>query len=214
MSSAASAHKDRLRGLYAITDETLIAEEDFSAAIEAALQGGASIIQYRDKSDNRPKRLQQAGTLRELCTRYGATCIINDDIELARAVDADGVHLGRDDAALLQARQTLGENAIIGISCYNDISLAISAEKNSADYVAFGTMFSSLTKPDAVNAGPETISQARKLLSIPICAIGGITDTNIHQLILHDADMVAVISSLFTADDIQQRARLLSHHFS
>lgn len=214
MSSAATAKKDRLRGLYAITDETLIAEEDFSATIEAALQGGASIIQYRDKSDNRKKRLQQAGTLRELCTRYGVTCIINDDIELARAVAADGVHLGRDDAALLEARQALGENAIIGISCYNDISLAISAEKNSADYVAFGTMFSSPTKPGAVNAGPETISQAKKLLHVPICAIGGISETNMHQLIEHDADMAAVISSLFAADDTQQRARMLSQHFS
>jgi len=213
VSATAATRKDRLRGLYAITDETLITEEDFSEAIESALQGGASIIQYRDKSGNRQKRLQQAASLRELCTRYDATCIINDDIELARAVNADGVHLGRDDTALAHARQQLGEDAIIGISCYNDISLALEAERNSANYVAFGTMFSSPTKPDAVNAGPETISQARKRLNVPICAIGGITEANIHQLIEHDADMAAVISSLFAADDIQLRARLLSQRF-
>jgi len=208
-----SATKDRLKGLYAITDESLIAEENFSETVAAALRGGASIIQYRDKSDNQAKRLQQAATLRQLCKRYGATCIINDDIELAKAVAADGVHLGRDDTTLSSARQELGEDAIIGISCYDDIGLAVTAEQNSADYVAFGTMFSSPTKPDAVSAGPDMITQARKQLNIPICAIGGIDESNIHQLVKHHTDMAAVISSLFAADDIQQRARLLSQHF-
>ncbi len=214
MTAASGVTKDRLKGLYAITDERLIAEEDFSEAIEAALMGGASIIQYRDKSDNQHKRLQQARSLRELCTRYGATCIINDDIELAKAVAADGVHLGQDDAELAHARQSLGETAIIGISCYNDIELALTAETNSADYVAFGTMFSSPTKPDAVTAGPDIISQAKKQLSIPVCAIGGITTENIHQLVHHRADMAAVISCLFAAEDIKRRADILSLPFS
>lgn len=213
MTAASSITKHRLKGLYAITDESLIAEENFSDAIKAALIGGASIIQYRDKSDNQKKRLHQAATLRELCKRYGATCIINDDIELAKTVAADGVHLGRDDTALAYARRELGEDAIIGISCYDDIELALTAEENSADYVAFGTMFSSPTKPDAVTAGPDTITQARKQLNLPICAIGGITEKNIHQLVKHHTDMAAVISSLFAADDIQQRARLLSQYF-
>ena len=213
MTAASSATKDRLKGLYAITDESLIAEEKFSETIEAALRGGASIIQYRDKSANQAKRLQQAAMLRELCNRYDATCIINDDIELAKAVAADGVHLGRDDTAISSARQELGADAIIGISCYDDIGLAVTAEQNSADYVAFGTMFSSPTKPDAVCAGPDTITQARKQLNIPICAIGGINESNILQLVNHHTDMAAVISSLFTADDIQQRARLMSRHF-
>ena len=214
MTAASNVTKDRLKGLYAITDERLIAEEHFSEAIEAALQGGANIIQYRDKSDNQQKRLQQAQTLRALCTRYDATCIINDDIELAKAVNADGVHLGQDDIKIAHARQSLGDKAIIGISCYNDIELALTAEKNSADYVAFGTMFSSPTKPDAVTAGPDIISQAKKQLSVPVCAIGGITDENIHQLVQQQSDMAAVISSLFAADDIRHSARLLSKHFS
>jgi thiamine-phosphate pyrophosphorylase len=214
VTAASSVTKDRLKGLYAITDERLIAEEHFSEAIEAALQGGANIIQYRDKSDNQQKRLQQAQTLRALCTRYDATCIINDDIELAKAVNADGVHLGQDDTELAHARQSLGDKAIIGISCYNDIELALTAERNSADYVAFGTMFSSPTKPDAVTAGPDIISQAKKQLSVPVCAIGGITEENIYLLVQHQGDMAAVISSLFAADDIKHRARLLSQHFS
>jgi thiamine-phosphate diphosphorylase len=136
VSPASSEHKDKLKGLYAITDENLIAEESFSEAIESALLGGARIIQYRDKSANQKKRLLQASVLRTLCTQYQATCIINDDISLAKSVNADGVHLGKNDTELLNARQILGENAIIGISCYNDIDLAIDAEKNSADYVA------------------------------------------------------------------------------
>ena len=214
MTAVPGATKDRLKGLYAITDESLIAEENFSETVAAALRGGASIIQYRDKSDNQAKRLQQAATLRQLCKRYGATCIINDDIELAKAVKADGVHLGQDDTELAHARQSLGDKAIIGISCYNDIELALTAERNSADYVAFGTMFSSPTKPDAVTAGPDIISQAKKQLSVPVCAIGGITEENIYQLVQHQGDMAAVISSLFAADDIKHRARLLSQHFS
>lgn len=214
MSKASCAHKDKLKGLYAITDENLIAEETFSESIESALLGGVSIVQYRDKSADQKKRLQQAKAIRALCTQYQATCIINDDIELAKTVNADGIHLGKDDTELSYARQVLGEDAIIGISCYNDIDLAIDAEKNSADYVAFGTMFSSPTKPDAVCATPEMISRAKQQLSIPVCAIGGITGENIQQLIQHQADMAAVISSLFSADDIKTTANNLSQYFS
>ena len=214
MSETSNEHKDKLKGLYAITDESLIAEEHFSEVIELALQGGARIIQYRDKSQNHQKRLQQANTLRSMCKQYQAISIINDDIDLAKAVNADGVHLGKDDSALLNARQKLGENAIIGISCYNDIELALTAEKNSADYVAFGTMFPSPTKPDAVTATPNIISEAKQQLTIPVCAIGGITGENIQQLIQHRTDMAAVISSLFAADDIKNAANILSQHFS
>lgn len=213
MTRTPTAYKDKLKGLYAITDENLIAEECFSAAIESALLGGTRIIQYRDKSDNQKKRFEQANMLRSLCTQYQAICIINDDIDLAKAVKADGVHLGRDDTELLNARQALGKEAIIGISCYNDIELAVAAEKNSADYVAFGTMFSSPTKPDAVSATPAIISQAKQKINIPMCAIGGITEQNIHQLIRHHTDMAAVISSLFAAGDIENTANRLSQHF-
>lgn len=209
-----SLHQNKLQGLYAITDEKLITEKNFSFSVESALQGGCRIIQYRDKSDNREKRLQQATLLRSLCTQYQATCIINDDIELAKAVAADGVHLGRNDVSISQARQLLGDDCIIGISCYDDIALALSAEKNKADYVAFGAMFSSPTKPEAMKASPQLISKAREQLSIPVCAIGGITEDNIQQLISHKTDMAAVISTLFASDDIRQTATNLSRHFA
>lgn len=208
-----SDHKNRLTGLYAITDEQLIAEEKFDRIIESALQGGTKIIQYRDKSVDRQKRLQQAGVLRSLCERYRAICIINDDLELATAVNAHGVHLGKNDISLKEARQILGADAIIGVSCYNDLALALEAEKNSADYVAFGAFFTSPTKPHALNAELSLITRAKRQLSIPVCAIGGITDKNIQQLIQQGTDMAAVISSLFSADDVRHRADMLSSRF-
>ncbi len=180
--SRSKTHKDKLKGLYAITDEKLITKERFSETIELALQGGARIIQYRDKSNNPQKRFQQATILCSLCEQYQAVSIINDDIELAKAVNADGLHLGRNDISLSKARQILGDKTIIGISCYNNLSLAIKAEENTADYVAFGAMFSSPTKPQATVAGPDIISQAKQQLSIPVCSIGGITINNIHQI--------------------------------
>ena len=209
-----SSHTQKLKGLYAITDETLISEENFEQSVKLALQGGSKIIQYRDKSCDHNKRLRQATLLRTLCTQYHATCIINDDIELARAVHADGVHLGKDDISIAQARKNLGENSIIGISCYNDLKRALIAEKNQADYVAFGAMFSSPTKPDASNASPQLIATAKTQLSIPVCAIGGITENNITQVIDQGADMAAVISCLFSSNDIKNAANILSQNFN
>ncbi len=208
------AYKNKLKGLYAITDQQLITEEDFSKSVEAALQGGTRVIQYRDKSDNQNKRHQQASLLRALCHQYHAICIINDDIELARAVNAHGVHLGKDDFSLRHARQVLGENAIIGVSCYNDLDRAIEAENYNANYVAFGAIFSSSTKPDAKVAGLEIIAQAKQQLSIPVCTIGGITQKNIQQVIQQGADMAAVISGIFSADDIKQSTTTLSEYFN
>lgn len=212
--SARHSQTNKLTGLYAITDEHLITESRFSQTIEFALQGGAKIIQYRDKSKDQKKRYQQATALRMLCEQYQAVCIINDDIELAKAVNAHGVHLGQNDIPLTKARRTLGENAIIGISCYNDLTLAREAEKKSANYVAFGAIFSSPTKPGAIIAGLDIISQARQQLSIPICTIGGITNNNIQQVIQHGADMAAVISSIFTADDVIKTTKELTRHFN
>jgi len=209
-----SNHKDQLKGLYAITDENLLSEQYFNQAVESALKGGAKIIQYRDKSSDQQKRLIQATALRLLCKRYEALCIINDDLELAKAIDADGVHLGKDDNSISQARETLGDDAIIGVSCYNDLTLAIDAEKNSADYVAFGAIFSSSTKPNATVAGLDIISQAKRQLSIPVCTIGGITKNNLQLVVQHGADMSAVISSLFSSSDILQSANSLSKHFN
>lgn len=203
----------KLAGLYAITDAQLISEKNFDRAIESALQGGAKIIQYRDKSSDQKKRLRQASVLKKLCDQYHALCIINDDIELAKKVDADGVHLGKHDAALANARRVLGDTAILGVSCYNYLSLAHKAEKNTASYVAFGAIFPSPTKPDAPCTGLDIIRQAKQELSIPVCSIGGITGENIRQVIQHGSDMTAVISGIFAADDIEDSARYLSAQF-
>jgi thiamine-phosphate pyrophosphorylase len=203
----------RLSGLYAITDEKLIPQQGFAEAVEQALAGGARIIQYRDKSLDHAKRLHQAGELCRLCRKYRATAIVNDDIELALLVNADGVHLGKDDARLAEARQKLGQQAIIGISCYNDYSLAVEAKKNGADYIAFGAMFSSPTKPLAVNASPGLIQKARQQLDLPVCTIGGIDTANARQLIEYGADMIAVISALFASTDIRQTAEQFTSYF-
>jgi thiamine-phosphate pyrophosphorylase len=203
----------KLKGLYAITDERLISEQDFDKKVEQALLGGANIIQYRDKSNDTKKRQQQALSLRQLCEKHNALCIINDDIQLAKLVSAHGVHLGKNDTSLITARDVLGKDAIIGISCYNDLSLALSAEKNGADYVAFGAIFPSPTKPNAAVAGLDIITQAKKILSLPICSIGGITKDNIHLPILSGTDMTAIISSAFACDDIRDAIDTLNKNW-
>ena len=202
-----------LRGLYAITDEKLIAPDEFSNTLERALLGGTTIIQYRDKSKDSSKRLEQASLLKALCETHGAALIINDDIELARSVAAHGVHLGKDDSSIDEARKMLGESTIIGISCYNQLHKALEAEQAGADYVAFGTMFASPTKPAAATAGTDLITEAKKQLSIPVCAIGGIDSSNVEDVVNAGADMTALISGLFAAQDIQSTARHISELF-
>jgi len=203
----------KLRGLYAITDETLIPESVFVATVEQALRGGSSIIQYRDKSDNEAKRLEQASALRSLCNQYDSCLIINDDITLAKAVAADGVHLGEEDVSIEHARLMLGEDAIIGVSCYNQLQRAVEAQAAGADYVAFGAMFTSPTKPNARSASCELISEAKSLLDIPLCAIGGIDKSNVERVIDAGADMTALISSLSSETDIYLTAKYISRLF-
>jgi thiamine-phosphate pyrophosphorylase len=203
----------RLRGLYAITDEQLIPQSGFTATIEQALSGGAAIIQYRDKSTDAAKRLHQASVLRDLCDQHSATLIINDDIALAGAVAADGVHLGEDDVSIEEARSMLGKDSIIGVSCYNQLQRALTAQAAGADYVAFGAIFSSPTKPTARSASCELIVEAKSQLEIPVCAIGGIDKTNAVRAVDAGADMVALISGLFCADDISQTAEYIAGLF-
>jgi thiamine-phosphate pyrophosphorylase len=174
--------------------------------VSLAIDGGAALVQYRDKSDNHRLRLQQAKALAELCHARGVPLIINDDVELAGDCGAQGVHLGRDDADARAARSLLGAEAIIGVSCYNDLSLARRAAESGADYIAFGRFFPSQTKPGAVPAGPDLIHQAKQELSLPVAAIGGITPDNAGQLIDAGADMLAVVNGIFAAADIQRAA--------
>ena len=202
-----------LRGLYAITDTSLCPDEVLTANVEQALLGGCRILQYRDKRADTEKRRSLVLQLKGLCLRYQALLIINDDIELAQAVAADGVHLGSSDPNPINARALLGEHAIIGVSCYNRLDLAIAAADQGVDYIAFGRFHPSLTKPAAVAAKPELLRQARQALDLPLVAIGGITPENGGPLIEAGADMLAVIHGIFGQPDIRAASQRLSDLF-
>lgn len=187
-----------LKGLYAITQDGLPSKALFEKT-EAILANGATLLQYRDKSNDRSKRLEEALWLKQCCQEYNCLFLINDDIELADEVSADGVHLGKDDDGYTKAREQLGNSAIIGISCYNQIDRAIEAQDIGASYAAFGAMFSSTTKPNTAKADINLLKQAKQQLTIPICAIGGITTNQAPPLIDAQVDMLAVISDLYSA---------------
>ncbi len=177
------------------------------ASVEAAVRGGARMIQYRDKGNDNAQRLREAQSLVDVCHTFNALLIINDDVELAVACGADGVHLGKDDTDIAQARARLGAHAIIGMSCYNDLDRARSAARNGADYVAFGRFFPSKTKPGASAAALETLRVARRELTLPLVAIGGISPDNGDLLIDAGADMLAVIHGVFGQPDVAAAAR-------
>lgn len=197
----------RCHGLYAITDVLLIPDDRLTSAVEQAILGGARMIQYRDKSRDAGHRLAQAEALNALCQRHAVPLIINDDVDLAIRAGAAGVHIGRDDPALAIARAHLGKNAIIGVSCYDRLDLALDAARAGADYVAFGTFFPSPTKPTEIRASIALLQKARAALSIPIVAIGGITPNNAPLLLDVGADALAVVSGVFGQSDIQAAAR-------
>ncbi len=198
----------RLHGLYGVTDSQLQPDDRILIeTVEQALIGGMKVLQYRDKSLDNGKRLRQAGALKVLCHQYQAMLIINDDIELALDVEADGVHLGQQDESLAYARERLGDYAIIGISCENSLEKAKAAVELGANYIAFGKFFPSRTKPDAKNAELSVLSEARQMFDLPIIAIGGITVENASDVITVGADMVAVVNNLFAAQNIRERSQ-------
>lgn len=201
------------RGLYAITDASL-AGDALAEQVEAAIAGGARVIQYRDKGDDARRRETEARALLAVCERHGVPLLINDDLALAARIGAHGVHIGRDDGALADARARLGTDAIIGVSCYNRLELAQQAAAEGADYVAFGRFFPSTTKPGAVQASPAVLAAARRDLSCPLVAIGGITAENGRPLIEAGADMLAVIRGVFAAPDITAAARRIAQLFN
>jgi thiamine-phosphate pyrophosphorylase len=195
------------RGLYVITDSDLHRGKALEHAVGRAIAGGAKVVQYRDKSGDTRRREAEAAALARLCRRNGVAMIVNDDVALALGSDADGVHLGRDDAQLSAARRRLGNDRIIGVSCYNLLARAESAQRDGADYVAFGSMFPSSTKPDASRADITTIESARRRIHLPIVAIGGITPQNGASLLDAGVDLLAVVSGVFADDDPAVAAR-------
>ncbi len=208
-----NARRSALRGLYVITDTTRFVRDDLVRAVSEAIDGGARIVQYRDKSDDAIRRRAEAAALAELCRRHDRVFIVNDDVGLAIDVAADGVHLGRDDQGLVDARRRFedaGLDAIVGVSCYADRQRAEHAAAAGADYLAFGAMFPSPTKPHAPSATADLLAWARESLGLPVCAIGGVTADNIVDLLPYHPDMVAVISEVFSSNDIRAAAASLA----
>jgi thiamine-phosphate pyrophosphorylase len=204
----------RLRGLYAITPDSRDSEsliERVRLALDAASPSPIAVLQYRNKLAELAARAREAAALAKLCRARGVPFVVNDDLELALEVDADGLHLGREDGDLSRARASLG-GRLLGASCYNEFERARSAIAAGADHVAFGSVFASATKPQAARAPLEIFSTARAL-GVPLVAIGGITLHNAREAIRAGADMVAVISDLFDAADIAAQARAYARIF-
>ena len=197
MSATAGATSLGPRGLYLITD----GRGDLGPRVEAALKAGGGAVQYRDKSDDAPRRLAQAQELAALCRKFQVAFIVNDDVELALAVGADGVHLGMHDSTIAAARERLGPAAIIGASCYNSLVMAQRAANCGADYLAFGAFYPSSTKPNAVRAELPLLRKAR-VFHRRLVAIGGITADNAAPLLAAGADWLAVCDDVFGQPDV------------
>jgi thiamine-phosphate pyrophosphorylase len=197
-------------GLYAITDGP---RADLLDACTAALEGGAAMLQYRDKTADEMRRREEASSLAALCARHRIPLIVNDDIALAASISAAGVHLGEHDVDIGVARRLLGEAAIIGVSCYDSIERARELAAAGADYLAFGAFFASPTKPHARVASPSLLREA-KSLGLPLVAIGGITPENGADLIAAGADFLASISAVFGAHDVREAARSFATLFA
>jgi thiamine-phosphate pyrophosphorylase len=201
-----------IRGLYAITPDE--ADTDLLLAkAEAALQGGISVLQYRNKQAGYKLQIQQASAILLRCKQYQVPFIINDSVELCLALDADGVHVGADDGNIAEVKAKLGANKILGASCYNRFDLALSAQQAGATYVAFGACFASTTKPHAPVANLDLFKQAKAQLPIPAVAIGGITLLNAPLVIQAGASSIAVINAIFNADDVKLAAQQFAHLF-
>ena len=193
------------RGLYLVTPDQINTEALLSVT-RAALQGGATVLQYRNKIASPTLRLTQAQALRRLTREFGAALFINDEPGLALAVEADGVHVGRDDGDLAAVREATEGRLLIGVSCYDDFARARDMAAMGADYIAFGAMFASPTKPEAESAPLSLVSRAKTELDVPVACIGGITADNAAPLVAAGADWLAVISDIYQAADPQARA--------
>ncbi len=201
------------RGIYALTPDTSDTE-DLLNRVGIALDNGIALLQYRNKSRDPGLRLEQAQALVELCRQHQVPCIINDDLELALKVKADGLHLGQEDGPLAPARAALGNEAIIGRSCYNSLDLAQAAFEEGANYLAFGRFYPSSTKPNNAQAQLSLLTEARARFPLPLVAIGGIRPENAEPLIRAGASYLALIGGLFQARDIARACQQLNQLFA
>jgi len=211
--SGALAPRTPIRGLYAVTPDTA----DTARLLDllgAVIDGGARLVQYRNKTADPGLREEQSRALRRITRDRGAALILNDSLDLALAVGADGVHLGRDDPDVATARRAAGPDFLIGASCYDRIELGERAMAAGADYLAFGSAFASGTKPAAVHAPLTLYAEARRRFRCPIVAIGGIRPDNAGQLTAAGVDAVAVIAALFDAADPRAAAAAFASLFA
>mgnify|MGYP001824214013 CR=1 FL=1 len=197
-----------LKGLYVITDENLTPDDTVHSYVEDALKAGASIVQYRNKTKSDEEVEEVCRTLQALCSQYNAPFIIDDRPYLAEKIQADGIHIGKDDMSLDEARKIFPKG-IIGVSCYGSIRKAREAQEEGADYVAFGSFFSSPTKPHSGIISMNVLQKAKEAVDIPICAIGGISQTNIGEVAAKNIDMISVVSAAFKGNTQQNVSNLI-----
>lgn len=202
-------NKELLRGLYVLTDATLTPTDTMLEQVERVLKSGVRVIQYRDKYASAEEAEVQCLRLQALCDYYEAIFIIDDRLDIAIKINADGLHVGEDDVSYEEARARLGEGKIIGVSCYGNIERAKKYAALGADYVAFGAFFPSPTKPHATLVEPQFLQRAKEEISIPICAIGGISEANIEQLSCYDIAMYSLISAVYKDDAIEENLEKL-----
>ena len=193
--------------IYAISDDILMPENLALEYAKEILECGVKFFQFRSKKAVKNEKL--ASEILNLCEKFGAKFIVNDDVKFAKKIGAKAVHLGKDDENIKEAFEILGKNAYVGVSCYNDINLAINAAKNGASYVAFGSVFASPTKPNAPKCGLEIVKEAKQILNLPVCVIGGINETNIGSLSHIKPDLIAVISAIYKDGNIKKNIKNL-----
>ena len=193
--------------IYAISDDILMPENLALEYAREILECGVNFFQFRSKKAVKNERL--ASEILNLCEKFGAKFIVNDDVKFAKKIGANAVHLGKDDEGIKEAFEILGKDAYVGVSCYNDINLAINAAKNGASYVAFGSVFTSPTKPNAPKCGLEVVKEAKQILNLPVCVIGGINETNIGSLSHAKPDLIAVISAIYKDGNIKENIKNL-----
>lgn len=193
--------------IYAISDDVLMPENLALEYARETLECGVKFFQFRSKKAVKNEKL--ASEILNLCEKFGAKFIVNDDVKFAKKIGAKAVHLGKDDEGIKEAFEILGKDAYVGVSCYNDINLAINAAKNGASYVAFGSVFTSPTKPNAPKCGLEVVKEAKQILNLPICVIGGINETNIGSLSHTKPDLIAVISAIYKDGNIKENIKNL-----
>jgi len=193
--------------IYAISDDILMPENLALKYSREILECGVKFFQFRSKKAVKNEKL--ASEILNLCEKFGAKFIVNDDVKFAKKIGAKVVHLGKDDENIKEAFEILGKDAHVGVSCYNDINLAINATKNGASYVAFGSIFTSPTKPNAPKCGLEVVKEAKQILNLPVCVIGGINETNISSLSYANPDLIAIISAIYKDGNIKENIKNL-----